>query len=55
MKPLVGITTLAEDKIKTNLDAGLRALRHPSLTEAGEYTDPFALQYVAGHDNIKTT
>ena len=25
------------------------------LTEAGEYTDPFTLQYVAGHDNIKTT
>ena len=24
-------------------------------TEAGEYTDPFTLQYVAGHDNIKTT
>jgi len=22
---------------------------------AGEYTDPFTLQYVAGHDNIKTT
>ena len=27
----------------------------PFLTEAGEYTDPFTLQYVAGHDNIKTT
>jgi hypothetical protein len=26
-----------------------------SLTEAGEHTDPFTLQYVAGHDNIKTT
>jgi integrase len=25
---------------------------HP---EAGEYPDPFTLQYVAGHDNIKTT
>ena len=28
------------------------------MTEAGEYTDhtdPFTLQYVAGHDNIKTT
>jgi len=24
------------------------------LTEAGEYSDPFTLQYVAGHDNIKT-
>ena len=25
------------------------------MTEAGEYSDPFTLQYVAGHDNIKTT
>jgi hypothetical protein len=24
-----------------------------SLTEAGGYTDPFTLQYAAGHDNIK--
>jgi len=24
-------------------------------TEAGEHTDPFTLQYVAGHDTIKTT
>jgi hypothetical protein len=30
-------------------------LRHTFLTEAGEHTDPFTLQYVAGHDNIKTT
>jgi hypothetical protein len=29
--------------------------RNTFLTEAGEYTDPFTLQYVAGHDNIKTT
>jgi len=42
-------------KIKTHADAGLHALRHTFLTEAGEYTDPFTLQYVAGHDNIKTT
>jgi hypothetical protein len=35
-------------------DAGLRALRQKFLTEAGEYTDPFTLQYVAGRDNIKT-
>jgi hypothetical protein len=42
-------------KIKTHPDAGLHALRHTFLTEAGEYTDPFTLQYVAGHDNIKTT
>jgi hypothetical protein len=25
------------------------------LTEVGQHTDPFTLQYVAGHDNIKTT
>jgi integrase len=42
-------------KITTHADAGLHALRHTFLTEAGEYTDPFTLQYVAGHDNIKTT
>ena len=42
-------------KIKTHPDAGLHALRHTFLTEAGEHTDPFTLQYVAGHDNIKTT
>ena len=39
-------------KIKTHPDAGLHALRHTFLTEAGEYTDPFTLRYVAGHDNI---
>ena len=42
-------------KIKSHPDAGLHALHHTFLTEAGEYTDPFTLQYVAGHDNIKTT
>jgi integrase len=42
-------------KIKTHPDAGLHGLRHTFLTEAGEHTDPFTLQYVAGHDNIKTT
>jgi site-specific recombinase XerD len=41
-------------QIKTHPDAGLHALRHTFLTEAGEHTDPFTLQYVAGHDNIKT-
>jgi len=30
-------------------------MRHTFLTEAGEYTDPLTLQYVAGHDNIKMT
>jgi hypothetical protein len=33
----------------------LCAMRHTFLTDAGEYTDLFTLQYVAGHDNIKTT
>jgi len=35
---------LARKKIKTHPDAGLHALRHTFLTEAGEYTDPL---YVA--------
>ena len=43
------------DKIKTDPDAGLHTLRHTFLTEAGEYTDAFTLQYIAGHDTIKTT
>jgi hypothetical protein len=34
---------------------GLPALRHTFLTDAGEYADPFALQYAARHDNIMTT
>jgi len=42
-------------KIKTHPDAGLHAMRHTFLTEAGDYTAPFTLQYVAGHDNIKVT
>ena len=42
------------DKIKTDPDAGLHTLRHTFLTEAGEYTDAFTLQYIAGHDTIKT-
>ena len=41
-------------KIKTPADAGLHTLRHTFLTEAEEYTDSFTLQYVAGHDNIRT-
>src|SRR5262249_29389417 len=47
--------TKVRKKIATHPDAGLHGLRHTFLTEAGEYTDPFTLQYVAGHDNIKTT
>jgi integrase len=42
-------------KIKIDPDAGLHTLRHTFLTEAGEYTDAFTLQYIAGHDTIKTT
>ena len=42
-------------KIETHRDVGLHALRHTFLTEAAEYADPFTLQYVAGHKNIKTT
>jgi integrase len=30
-------------KIKTHPDAGLHAMRHTFLTEAGEYTDPFCV------------
>ena len=36
------------DKIKPDPDAGLHTLRHTFLTEAGEYTDAFTLQYIAG-------
>src|SRR6266481_1666488 len=46
---------LARDKIKLDPDAGLHTLRHTFLTEAGEHTDAFTLQYIAGHDTIKTT
>jgi|SRR5215469_1736937 len=46
---------LAHNKIKTDPDAGLHTLRHTFLTEAGEHTDAFTLQYIAGHDTIKTT
>lgn len=46
---------LAHDKIKLDPDAGLHTLRHTFLTEAGEHTDAFTLQYIAGHDSIKTT
>ena len=43
------------EAIRPHPYAGLHALRHTFLTEAGEYTDPFTLQYAAGHDTIKTT
>lgn len=46
---------LARDKIKLDPDAGLHTLRHRFLTEAGEHMDAFTLQYIAGHDTIKTT
>lgn len=46
---------LVRDKIKLDPDAGLHNLRHTFLTEAGEHTNAFTLQYIAGHDSIKTT
>jgi integrase len=46
---------LLRDKISVDPDAGLHTLRHTFLTEAVEYTDAFTLQYIAGHDTIKTT
>jgi hypothetical protein len=36
---------LARDKIKLDPDAGLHTLRHTFLTEAGEHTGAFTLQY----------
>ena len=42
-------------KINAHSYAGLHTLRHTFLTEGAENTDPFTLQYVAGHKNIKTT
>ena len=42
-------------QIEPHPDAGRLAMRHTFLTEVGEYTDPFTLQYVAEHDTIKTT
>lgn len=47
--------TALKKKIHAHSDAGIHACRHTFLTEAGKYTDPFTLQYVAGHDSIKTT
>jgi integrase len=46
---------LARDKIMVDPDAGLHTLRYTFLTEAGEDTDAFTLQFIAGHDTIKTT
>ena len=47
--------TALKQKINPHPDAGIHACRHSFLTEAGKHTDPFTLQYVAGHDSIKTT
>jgi len=52
---LDGQMTRLRKTIKVHPDGGLHALRHTFLTEAGTYTDPFTLQYVAGHDSIKTS
>jgi integrase len=49
------MTELRKNVPVTHSDAGLHTLRHTFLTDAGEHTDPFTLQYVAGHDNIKAT
>lgn len=46
---------LAHDRIMVDPDAGIDALRHRFLNEAGEHTDVLTLQYIAGHDTIKTT
>jgi len=37
---------------RSHPESGLHGLRHALLTEPGEHTDPFTLQYVAGHDTI---
>ena len=50
-----GSDSQVRKKIKTPPDISLDALRHSFLTEPGKHTDPFTLQYVAGHDNIKAT
>jgi hypothetical protein len=47
-------------KIKTHPDAGLHVLRHtflaePEGTRIHRSHGPFTLQYVAGHDNIKSS
>jgi hypothetical protein len=42
-------------RIQIRPDAGLHGLRHTLLTQAASCTDPLPLQYVAGHDSIKTT
>jgi hypothetical protein len=38
---------------RSHPESGLHGLRHALLTEPGEHTDPFTLQYVAGHDTIE--
>ena len=45
--------TRVRKKSRRTLTLGVHAVRHTFLAEAGEYTDPVTLQYVAGHDNIK--
>ena len=51
-KPRSGICVPRSTPIPT---PGCTGCGYTFLTEAGEHTDPFTLQYVAGHDNIKTT
>lgn len=42
-------------KVQSHADTGSQTPRHAFLAEAAQYTDPFTLQSVAGHDSIKTT
>ena len=50
LKPWVFETqmTALRAKIETHADAGLHALRHTFLTEAGQYTDPFHIAVCSG-------
>jgi integrase len=42
-------------KTETHPDAGMHALPHTFSDRGRRVHRPFTLQYVAGHDNIKTT
>src|SRR5215469_7565893 len=46
---------LTHDKIKSYAGCRTSHSAYTLLTEAGESGDAFTLQYVAGHDTIKTT
>ena len=42
-------------KINAHSNTAIHGRRHTFLSEAGKRCDPITLQYVAGHDSIKTT